>query len=228
MLQSFIEMGVPEEYYMLEGVVYKYTFPDDMVYIGRTCREPEQCHYDHLHQNPLFPMRNFMIAYREQGEPRFEILETIKCASQEELIQKLNEREDFYIQQYQATNPQKGYNHKLSANISQEQRAKKIEELIESYTSMFLNSKYSLYQSVVRKLDDIRSMNEEERKFYNKYFGEENMYYGSDTRKEAANGFWREEYEDYALFMLEEEAKVLAEEYVHENESSLLSIFFKA
>lgn len=29
-------------------------------------------------------------------------------------------------------------------------------------------------------------------------------------------------------FMLEEEAKVLAEEYVHENESSLLSIFFKA
>ena len=61
---------------------------------------------------------------------------------------------------------------------------------------MFLNSKYSLYQSVVRKLDDIRSMNEEERKFYNKYFGEENMYYGSDTRKEAANGFWREEYDD--------------------------------
>ena len=40
-LNSLIESGVPEEYYMLEGVVYMYTFPNGKVYIGRTCRDPE-------------------------------------------------------------------------------------------------------------------------------------------------------------------------------------------
>ena len=35
-LNSLIESGLPEEYYMLEGVVYMYTFPNGKVYIGRT------------------------------------------------------------------------------------------------------------------------------------------------------------------------------------------------
>ena len=37
----------------------------------------------------------------------------------------------------------------------------------------------------------------------------------------------REEYEDYALFTLAEESKLIAEEFVHKNEAALLSIFFE-
>ena len=147
-----IESGLPEEYYMLEGVVYMYTFPNGKVYIGRTCRDPEVCHNEHLHPTPHLCNR------------------------------------------------------------------------VENYATMHLNSKYHLYQSVASKLGNVESMSEEERKFYDKYFGEDNMFYGADIR----DGFWREEYEDYALFMLEEESKQIAEEFVHENEASLLSIFFKA
>lgn len=103
-------------------------------------------------------------------------------------------------------------------------KVKRIEEQMKNYATMHLNSKYHLYQSVASKLGDVKSMSEEERQFFDKYFGEDNMFYGADIRDE----FLREEYEDYALFMLEEESKQIAEEFVHENEASLLSIFFKA
>lgn len=224
MLNSLIESGLPEEYYMLEGVVYMYTFPNGKVYIGRTCRAPEVCHNEHLHPTPHLCNREYLSALREQGEPKYEILETVRNADREELIQSLNEREDFYIQQFQATNPEKGYNRKFTLEVDSEMKAKRIDEQIENYATMHLNSKYHLYQSVASKLGNVESMSEEERKFYDKYFGEDNMFYGADIR----DGFWREEYEDYALFMLEEESKQIAEEFVHENEASLLSIFFKA
>ena len=223
-LNSLIESGLPEEYYMLEGVVYMYTFSNGKVYIGRTCRDPEVCHNEHLHPTPHLCNREYLSALREQGEPKYEILETVRNADREELIQSLNEREDFYIQQFQATNPEKGYNRKFTLEVDSEMKAKRIDEQIENYATMHLNSKYHLYQSVANKLGNVESMSEEERKFYDKYFGEDNMFYGADIR----DGFWREEYEDYALFMLEEESKQIAEEFVHENEASLLSIFFKA
>ena len=222
-LNSWIEAGVPEEYYMLEGVVYMYTFPNGKVYIGRTCRDSEVCHQEHLHPTPHLCNREYLSALREQGEPKCEILETVRNAIREELLQALNEREDFYIQKYDATNPDKGYNRKFTLEVDPETKAKRIEEQIENYALMHLNSTYRLYQTVASKLMDVKSMNEEERKFYDKYFGEDNMFYGANIRDD----FWREEYEDYALFMLEEESKLIGEEFVHENEASLLSIFFK-
>ena len=222
-LNSLIEAGVPEEYYMMEGVVYMYTFPNGKVYIGRTCREPEVCHAEHLHPTPHLCNREYLSALREQGEPKYEIHETVQNAIREDLLKALNEREDFYIQKYNATNPDKGYNRKFTLDVDPEAKAKRIEEQIENYATMHLNSKYHLFQKVASKLMDVKSMNEEERKFYDKYFGEDNMFYGADIR----NDFYREEYENYALFMLEEESKQIAEEFVHENESELLSIFFK-
>ena len=62
---------------------------------------------------------------------------------------------------------------KFTLEVDSEMKAKRIDEQIENYSTMHLNSKYHLYQS-------------------------------------------------------EEESKQIAEEFVHENEASLLSIFFKA
>ena len=211
-----------EDYYYT-GVVYMYTFANGKVYIGRTSRDPQVCHNEHIHQDPAFFYKDFLVAMREQGEPQYKILETVKGKSQEELIKALNEREDYWQQHYQSTDTEKGYNRKRT-DINPETKAQKTAELIESYASMFVNGKYRLFQAVSNKLECVETMSEEERKFYNKYFGEDNMFYGADIR----DGFWREEYEDYALFMLEEESKQIAEEFVHENEASLLSIFFKA
>lgn len=71
--------------------------------------------------------------------------------------------------------------------------------MCEIFCNCCKQNQYHLYQSVASKLGNVESMSEEERKFYDKYFGEDNMFYGADIR----DGFWREEYEDYALFMLE-------------------------
>lgn len=101
-------------------------------------------------------------------------------------------------------------------------RTKETEELIKNYSMMLLQYKYPVFWSVVNKLDNPDDMTEEERKFHSKYFGRENMYYTAETRKAASNGFWREEYDDYALFMLEEDMKRTAEEFVLNNDTTLI------
>ena len=192
--------------YYYTGVVYLYTFANGKVYIGRTSRDPQECHIDHINAMKTYSYNEFADAMREQGEPQYKILETVKGKSQEELIKALNEREDYWKDFYQSTNPEKGYNRK-SANIDPEAKAKKMAEMVEHYANLFVNGKYR-------------------RKFYDKYFGPDNMFYGADIRKEACGGFWREEYEDYAMFTLEQEMLERAEEYVHEEEAAFVKIFF--
>ena len=119
-----------------------------------------------------------------------------------------------------------GLNPKSTNSVASATRTKETEELIKNYSSMLFKYRYPLYLSVVSKLDSPNHMTDEERKFHSKYFGRENMYYSSDTRKDTSNGFWRDEYEDYALFMLEEEMKRTAEEFVLNNDTSLLKLLF--
>lgn len=99
-----------------------YTFANGKVYIGRTSRDPKECHNDHINAMKTYSYNEFADAMREQGEPQYKILET--------------------------------------------------------------------------------------------------------ANKEACGGFWREEYEDYAMFTLEQEMLERAEEYVHEEEVAFVKIFF--
>jgi hypothetical protein len=211
--------------YYYTGVVYLYTFANGKVYIGRTSRDPQECHIDHINAMKTYSYNEFADAMREQGEPQYKILETVKGKSQEELIKALNEREDYWKDFYQSTNPEKGYNRE-SANIDPEAKAKKMAEMVEHYANLFVNGKYRLFQAVSNKLECVETINDEERKFYDKYFGPDNMFYGADIRKEACGGFWREKYEDYAMFTLEQEMLERAEEYVHEEEAAFVKIFF--
>ena len=124
------------------------------------------------------------------------------------------------------TSQANGFNPKNSGTVAHATKNKETEELIKNYSMMLLQYRYPLYQSVVNKLDNLADMTDEERKFHSKYFGRENMYYTADTRKNASNGFWRDEFEDYALFMLEEDMKRTAEEFVLNNDTSLLKLLF--
>lgn len=119
-----------------------------------------------------------------------------------------------------------GSNPKSNRTTATATRTKETEELIKNYSMMLLQHRNPLYWAVVNKLDTPNDMTDEERKFHSKYFGRENMYYTADTHKAASNGFWRDEYEDYALFMLEEEMKRTAEEFVLNNDTSLLKLLF--
>ena len=126
------------------------------------------------------------------------------------------------------TSQANGFNPKSSGSVAQATKNTETEELIKNYSMMLLQYRYPLYWSVVSKLDNPDDMTDEERKFHNKYFGRENMYYTADTRKNASNGFWRDEFEDYALFMLEEDMKRTAEEFVLNNDTSLLKLLFSS
>ena len=121
-----------------------------------------------------------------------------------------------------------GINPKISGTVAPATKAKETEELIKNYSMILFQYKYPVFWSVVNKLDNPDDMTEEERKFHSKYFGRENMYNTADTRKAASNGFWRDEYEDYALFMLEEDMKRTAEEFVLNNDTSLLKLLFSS
>ena len=121
-----------------------------------------------------------------------------------------------------------GINPKITGTTATATRTKATEELIKNYSMMLLQHRYPLYWAVVSKLDNPDDMTDEERKFHSKYFGRENMYYTADTRKNASNGFWRDEYEDYALFMLEEDMKRTAEEFVLNNDTTLLRLIFNS
>lgn len=65
---------------MRSGVIYLYTFPNGKVYVGQTRRDPQVRHREHL--DPKIGPQNgaFWKAYQEQGEPKYEILETHEFA----------------------------------------------------------------------------------------------------------------------------------------------------
>ena len=88
---------------MRTGVIYLYTFPNGKVYVGQTRRNPKVRHREHLDSKTGPTNGAFWKAYQEQGEPKYEILETHQLQNVEELIDVLNERETYFINQYQAT-----------------------------------------------------------------------------------------------------------------------------
>ncbi len=93
---------------MRSGVIYLYTFPNGKVYVGQTRRDPKIRHREHLDQQIGPTNGAFLKAYQEQGEPKYEILETHQHENVEKLIDILNERETFFINKFKATNPDYG------------------------------------------------------------------------------------------------------------------------
>lgn len=206
-----------------KGVIYLYTFPNGKVYVGQTRRDPYLRHKEHL--DPRIGPTNsaFWKAYLEQGEPKFEIIETWQKQDLDELSHVLNEREEYIIRLYQATNPDKGYNLKLVGDAPGV-KEKKLWGLTYYFTQQYIEEIKPIFDSVVRKLKHVERMTEDELELYHKYFEENNVFHGVSEGIAEDADFWDGEEVDFAYFILEEDMKVKAEDYVHENATVLLDL----
>lgn len=200
-----------------KGIIYKYTFPNGKVYIGQTRRDPKVRHKEHL--DPKIGPTNsaFWKAYQEQGEPKYEILETHQFENVEQLIDVLNERETFFISKNKATDPDYGYNVKPSGTVGLHGEPK-IERVLNLYLNFHIQEKMPLFKSMESKIDHKELMSEEEKELYQEYFIQKNVFANSPKDDELFVEHWYE----FAEFCFIDDIKTYTEEYVHENAALLL------
>ena len=202
---------------MKSGVIYLYTFPNGKVYVGQTRRDPEIRHREHLDPNIGPSNSAFWKAYQDQGEPKYEILEEYEFEDVDQLIRKLNERETYHIYRLQAANPAYGYNIMPRGTVSLEMESK-LRGLSCYYFQQFMSQMQPIFDTLVEKMDNINNLSSEEKEFYQAYFVENNIFGNSPKDDECIYEDWIE----YAHFLMKEDLKDLADEYVHENAAWLL------
>lgn len=103
-----------------KGYIYKYTFPNGKVYIGQTRVSVRDRHYQHM-SAANDPERRTVCeaAIKKYGEPQLEIIETIEVEDTQitKLIGLLDEAEKKWIDKYDSTNREKGYNIMLGGQM---------------------------------------------------------------------------------------------------------------
>ena len=105
-----------------KGYIYKYTYPNGMLYIGATSVSVKQAHYQHMSESKD-PSRWTLceMAISEYGEPTIEIIETIEVADNEEgkLKELLKKSTEKWIKEYDSTvESGKGFNVRKGKRIS--------------------------------------------------------------------------------------------------------------
>lgn len=206
---------------MRTGVIYLYTFPNGKVYVGQTRRNPKVRHREHLDSKTGPTNGAFWKAYQEQGEPKYEILETHQLENVEELIDVLNERETYFINQYQATNPDYGYNIKPTGTVGLRGEPK-ICRLCDRYYHMYMHNIWPHFLMVEEKIKNEEILIDEEKEIYQVYFVENNIFY-KENGEHKTDELIYEHWFDYAEFCLQDDIRTYAHEYVHENSVQLLN-----
>lgn len=212
-------MGYKEIKNMKTGVIYLYTFPNGKVYVGQTRRNPQIRHREHLDPKMGPLNKGFWQAYLEQGEPKYQILEEHSCEDTGDLIRILNARETYYIQYYQATNPEHGYNVRFYGTESLRHN-QKIDRLLQHFLCVFRQNTEPLFKSMEEKIGREDLMTAEEKELYQEYFVEKNIF--ANTK---ADDDLYEEMFDFAEFCFEEDLRTKTEEYIYENSDQLLKEF---
>ena len=202
---------------MRSGVIYLYTFPNGKVYVGQTRRDPKVRHKEHL-DSKIGPTNSaFWKAYQEQGEPKYEILETHQFENVEQLIDVLNERETFFINKYKATDPDYGYNVKPSGTVGLHGEPM-ICRLCDAYFYMYMQNIWPIFKSMEEKIGHEDRMTDDERDLYQEYFIDINVFANSPKDDDL----FVEEWYEFAEFCLQDDVRTYAHEYVHENAAQLL------
>lgn len=166
---------------MAKGYIYKYTFSDGKVYIGQTRRPPEVRYREHFDEKIGKTNTKFWEAYKTIGTPDFEIIDVIESKRVQDLVPMLNEAETQYIQQYNAANPEYGYNVRKWAYVP----IPRDEVLDAEFDRLWIERAeewYPTFVSVKEKcLTTFEPLDEEELTFCNEIL-KENMFQGAITR----------------------------------------------
>ena len=187
----------------MKGYIYKYTFSDGKVYIGQTRRSPEIRNWEHFGKmgkvNP-----KLWEAYKLLGKPDYEIIETIEASSVQDLVEKLNETETKYIQEYQSSNPKYGYNVAHHGNVAIP-RDNILDKEFERIWISVAEKWYPILESIKNKIfKTYEPLTAEEMAFYETYLTDENVAYVDALKKFEFNIYDLKSNSDMALFFIDE------------------------
>ena len=135
----------------MKGTVYKYTFSDGKVYIGKT-RHAQKRILDHFDKNsgPSNPL--FYDAYIRLGEPKYEVLFEDEFYSLIDFELAISHIEVYYINLYDATNPDNGYNVRAHSALSAN-TIRPLEKRISELTEELLKERLATYNSAHKKIN---------------------------------------------------------------------------
>lgn len=107
---------------MSKGVIYKYTFPNGKIYIGQTV-DLDKRHKQHLYYAKHAKGKRALcdIAIAKYGEPKLEVIEEVVEDSPSKFKKMLNESEVKWINEYNATDRNIGYNIQQGGHTSNEE-----------------------------------------------------------------------------------------------------------
>ena len=155
-------------------------------YIGQTIQEYEKRWYRHIYElnNNKHMNKHLQSAWDKYGESNFsfEILETLKCNSEEELRKSIDEKETFYISKWNLLNREYGYNVAEGGSNGNNFAGKSEEELNE------IKRKKS--ESMKGKNVGKYHSDESKKKMSESHKGEKNPNYGKqwdDERKQKSS-----------------------------------------
>ncbi len=220
----------------MKGYIYKYIFSDGKVYIGQTRRPMELRHKEHLNEKTGYLNTGFWNAYQLLGEPKLEMLETIESEDINELVHKLNSFETYYIHQYDATNPEHGYNIMTSGSVSNPNHSILRDEFREIY-ARFMEDFLPIYKSSLEKVynNQYELLTPEEQEFVDSYVYSNNLF--TISKEDASkpheditdeddgfddDNFMLYEAFDYAKFMYEEEVNDVINRYIQQNSKAII------
>lgn len=154
----------------MKGVIYKYTFPNNKVYIGQTRRNPELRHKEHI--DPVTGPCNsgFWEEYIRFKEYKYEIIETIEDSNEDILVQKLNELETYHIFKCQAYDPRYGCN-KMFRGTESTDSGKILQERAQELYSHLEPLRLAMYHSISNKVWHAKEpLTESEKVYMKEYF----------------------------------------------------------
>lgn len=216
----------------MKGIIYKYTFPDGKVYIGQTRRHPEKRRREHLDELSGPTNSGFWEAYKRFGTYEYEELYQIECENEDELVARLNMAETYFIQQYQADNPNYGYN-KVSYGTATTKTNAILQKKYKEYLMTLLDKRMKIYESAIKKVFYTRKpLTQEEKYLVKEKYKEQNVWQESidkfdfdqrNNNKGFKYGFELEEGLEFVRSLILQETQKEAEQYINENYVQILN-----
>ena len=216
----------------MKGIIYKYTFPDGKVYIGQTRRHPEKRKREHLDEITGPATSGFWEAYKKFGSYEYEELYQIECEDEDELVWELNNAETFYIQQFQAYNPNYGYN-KVPFGTTRTKTNAILQKKYNEYLKRLLDERLKVYDIATDKVYNTKkTLTPEEKYLLKEKYRKQNIWqkhidnYDFDNLEnndEIEDDFMFEESLGYVRFLIIQDAEEDTRIYISENYHQILN-----
>lgn len=214
----------------MKGTVYKCTFSDGKVYIGKSIHaDLRMLQHMNINSGPCNP--GFYDAYKRLGEPSYEILYEEDFSNEIEREVSLCSVEMYYIDFFNATDPEYGYNRRMVSSFSPGIR-KKLDDLISEITQELLKERLKIYYNIIDKLWYTKEkLTDEELNFIKTNYRDQNPWqqhiddfdfddYSNNSIEDLE--FLVDDAIPFIKFMIEDETEQEASNYVFSNFDELI------